>query len=64
MQMGPRAEACAADSTYHFALPHPLPLLHIDLRQMAIQRAATRLGVLQLHRNAVAPRQTTAGHRA
>ena len=60
MQMRPCAEACAADAANHLSPAHRLTGSHVDLREMAIQRAAQWLGVFQFDGDAIPTGKTTA----
>ena len=60
MQVRPCAEACAADTANHLSLAHRLTGSHINLREMAIERAAQWLGMFQFDGDAIPTGKTTA----
>ena len=57
MEVGPGAQTRAAHPADHLALAHPIPLLHIQLTEVAVEGAAPGAVVLPLDRQAVASRQ-------
>ena len=55
MEVRARAESGATHPADHLALAHPIPGLHIELTEVAIEAAAERVGMLHLNGQSIAP---------